>query len=301
MIHKRHASFESRNKRFGYVFVFPLILGLCLFIPNIIQTLIFSCNQINVEPGSYTLDFVGLDYYRTALLEDPKYIRLLAEFLKDLATRIPVILIFSLFIATILNQNLPGKIVAQTIFFIPVLLATGIVSKVENSIDLMTYVSAASNQQGALSFETLNQWLRSLGLGENLMDVVLGAVENIYSIVQSSGIQIFIFLAGLQEIPDYIYEAAYIDGCSGWESFWKITFPCIAPQMVVNFIYTTVDSYTQSNISLFTYLHSLAFAENRYGLATAMHVIYFIIIAVALTILFGIYKLAMRHDARQPG
>lgn len=301
MRRRRLNSFESRNKRFGYVFVFPLIIGLCLFIPNIVQTVIFSLNTINVKPGGYTLDYVALDYYRVALQEDPKFIRLMVEFLQDLATRIPVILIFSLFIATILNQKMPGKMLAQTVFFIPVLLATGIVSKVESSIDLMTYVSASSEGSGGLSFEAMSQWLGSLGVGESLLDIVLGAVENIYSIVQSSGIQIFIFLAALQDIPDYIYEAAYIDGCSGWESFWKITFPSIMPQIAVNFIYTTVDSYTQSDVSLFTYLHSLAFAENRYGLATAMHIIYFLIIAAVLLMIFGVYFLYKRRDTRKHG
>ena len=154
-------------------------------------------------------------------------------------------------------------------------------------------------RSGGTAFETIAGWLGALGVGESLLDVVLDAVKNIYSVVQSSGIQIFIFMAGLQDIPDYIYEAAKIDGCSGWESFWKITFPSILPQIAVNFIYTTVDSYTQPNVELFNYLHSLAFTENRYGLATAMHMIYFVVIAVILLIIFGIYWYAQHRKERQ--
>lgn len=295
----RLMSFEARNKCFGYIFVLPLIIGLCLFIPNLVQTIIFSFNTINVKPGGYSLDFVGWNYYWVALNEDPKFIRLMTEFLQDLGTRIPVILIFSLFIATILNQKFRGKMFAQTVFFIPVLLATGIVAKVETSIDMLSYTSTIGESSGGTAFETIAGWLGALGVGESLLNVVLDAVKNIYSVVQSSGIQIFIFMAGLQDIPDYIYEAAKIDGCSGWESFWKITFPSILPQIAVNFIYTTVDSYTQPNVELFNYLHSLAFTENRYGLATAMHMIYFVVIAVILLIIFGIYWYAQHRKERQ--
>ena len=168
------------------------------------------------------------------------------------------------------------------VFFIPVLLSTGVVSLVESNTGIL-------NLSGTLVETTtqetsIDSLMLSLNMSPFLMSIVAGAVNNIYMVVKSSGVQIFILLAGLQEIPDYLYEAAHIDGCSAWESFWKITFPCILPQLVVNLVYTIVDQYSKPNNALFTFLKTLAFSENQYGLATAMHLIYFVVIGTVLSL-----------------
>lgn len=276
------SSFEKRNARFGYIFVLPLLIGLLMFIPNLIQTIIFSFNNLLVTENGYTLVFVGIEHFYNALRVNPKYIRLLVEFLQTLLTNVPVIVIFSLFISTVLNQKMKGKMFFRMVFFIPVLLSTGVVSLVESNTGIL-------NLSGTLVETTtqetsIDSLMLSLNMSPFLMSIVAGAVNNIYMVVKSSGVQIFILLAGLQEIPDYLYEAAHIDGCSAWESFWKITFPCILPQLVVNLVYTIVDQYSKPNNALFTFLKTLAFSENQYGLATAMHLIYFVVIGTVLSL-----------------
>lgn len=129
--------------------------------------------------------------------------------------------------------------------------------------------------------------LSSLSFPKPLIDVVTGAVSNIYTITRSSGLQIFIFLAGLQEIPTSVYEAASIEGCSKWELFWKITFPMIAPQIAVNAIYTIAISATDNN-ALLTYSNTLAFGESNYSLATAMNIIYLLALGVFVMLVLAL-------------
>ena len=100
----------------------------------------------------------------------------------------------------------------------------------------------------------------------------------------NSFIQIFIFLAALQEVPDALYEAAKVEGCSGWELFWKITIPLISPQIVVAFVYSLVDSYVRSDSQLFNYIHNLAFGQSQYAYATAMYWIYFLCIGIIIAL-----------------
>ena len=270
----KSALFEKRA-RYGYVFIAPLILGVCLiFIPNLIETFLYSVCEIDTA-NNFALNLSGFGFYKEALRSDPKFIPLLADNLKNLVINVPIIVIYSLFIATLLNQEFKGRVVARIIFFIPVLLATGVLSDTDSTALLYTGAGQVidTGVSSGSGFADMTTLLSSLSFPKPLIDVVTGAVSNIYTITRSSGLQIFIFLAGLQEIPTSVYEAASIEGCSKWELFWKITFPMIAPQIAVNAIYTIAISATDNN-ALLAYSNTLAFGESNYSLATAMNIIY---------------------------
>lgn len=283
-------SLEKKQARYGYFFILPLIFGCAfLFIPNIIQTFIFTLNKISLQSGGYSLDFVGLSFYKNALFVDAQFRILLVSNIGSLISNVVVIVIFSLFIASVLNQRFRGRIFARVVFFIPVLLATGIIAKIENSSNLLNALETSrmlntGTSMDYIQFTAVNDFLTSLNFSEDIINVVKNAAGNIYGVVLSSGIQIFIFLAGLQEIPDSLYEAAKVEGCSGWELFWKITFPIISPQIIVNVIYTIVDTFTKSDSTFFSYTRSLAFAQNQYSLATAMNWLYFMCLSVILIV-----------------
>ena len=270
----------------GYFFIFPLILGiLFVFLPNLITTFQFSMNdvQINGSEG-YSLSFRGFEYYIIALTRDANFIPYTISAFKDLLINVPVILIFSMLMASILNQKFHGRAVARAIFFIPVLLSTGILSEIEGYI--MGNISNAGLNTGGSLDSVLNfnmgEFLASMNFNDFLIGIVESAVSNIYTVLKSSGMQIYIFLAGIQEIPDYLYEAAQIEGCSKWEAFWKITFPMLSPQIAVNLIYTIVD-VGQGSRPLY-YASTLG----NYGQETAMCMIYLAALAVVLPLVFGV-------------
>lgn len=239
--------------------------------------------------NNFALDFSGLGFYKEALRSDPEFLPLLADNLKNLVINVPIIVIYSLFIATLLNQEFKGRVIARIIFFIPVLLATGVLSDTDGTALLYTgagQVIDTGVSSGMSGFADMTALLSSLSFPKPLIDVVTGAVSNIYTITRSSGLQIFIFLAGLQEIPASVYEAASIEGCSKWELFWKITFPMISPQIAVNAIYTIAISATDNN-DLLSYSNTLAFGESHYSLATAMNTIYLLALGVFVMIVLA--------------
>ena len=219
MAKRKPCSLERKLSRCGYVFILPLIFGVCvIWLPNIVQAMVFTLNELKVLPGDYTLTWMGLEYFRRALTENAEFIPLLLSSLRSLASDIPVILIFSLFMAVLLNQNFRGRTFVRAVFFIPVVLVTGVVANTAYETGLNDILSSqnlgdAANQatQMTAGVESL---LLSLNFGEGLLSFVSAAVTGISRVVQSSGVQIFLFLAALQEIPESLYEAARVEGCT---------------------------------------------------------------------------------------
>ena len=289
---KSKASLFENRARFGYLFTLPVIIGIVLiFIPNIIQTFRYSVSNIDTGAG-FSLSFSGFSKYKEAFSSDPRFVPLLIANLKNLLISVPVILIYSLFISTLLNQKFHGRVIARIIFFIPVILATGVLSNVDSQV--MYYTGAGQVIDTGISsagagFGDISSLLTSMNFPKVLSDIVSNSVSNIYNIASSSGLQIYIFLAGLQEIPASVYEAASIEGCSKWELFWKITFPMIAPQIAINAVYTIAISATEEN-ELLKYSNNLAFGENQYSLATAMNIVYLAALGVFVAAVLLITK-----------
>ncbi len=293
-------TWEQRRSYMGYVFILPLILGvITVFIPNIVQTIQFSLNDLRMTGTGYDLTFKGLQYYRDALMDDPKFTRLLLSCLRTLAVNVPVVLIFSLFISTLLNQQFRGRLLARIIFFVPVILSTGVIATMDGSAANMIANSAIDTGAGGAGADFLQftNLLTSLEFGDFLVDIVVGAVSGIYTIVKSSGMQIFIFLAGLQEISPSLYEAASVEGCSKWELFWKITFPMISPQIAVCAVYTFAEA-SSGDHELFTYINDLAFSQNQYALATAMSVLYLLCLCIIIAVVFWALSRLLRNQGR---
>ena len=203
--------------------------------------------------------------------------------------------------AVLLNQNFRGRTFVRAVFFIPVVLVTGVVANTAYETGLNDILSSqnlgdAANQatQMTAGVESL---LLSLNFGEGLLSFVSAAVTGISRVVQSSGVQIFLFLAALQEIPESLYEAARVEGCTKWETFWKITLPMLAPQILVVAIYTLVDMFSQSDSALFKYLDSLAFSQQQYSYASSMYWLYTAAVGIAIAVVGLIIARATRRRA----
>ena len=294
MAKRKPCSLERKLSRCGYVFILPLIFGVCvIWLPNIVQAMVFTLNELKVLPGDYTLTWMGLEYFRRALTENAEFIPLLLSSLRSLASDIPVILIFSLFMAVLLNQNFRGRTFVRAVFFIPVVLVTGVVANTAYETGLNDILSSqnlgdAANQatQMTAGVESL---LLSLNFGEGLLSFVSAAVTGISRVVQSSGVQIFLFLAALQEIPESLYEAARVEGASGWEAFWKITLPMISPIILVNGVYTVIDSCTKSTNPVMDQALKDTMMM-KYSLASAEAILYLLAVGLIVLAIFGISR-----------
>lgn len=292
-------SFEKKQKIAGYLFVLPIVLGaLVLFMPNLIKTIVFSFNEINLSGDGYTLGWKGFDYYYKVLFVNADFIQYVIRSFGEMIVYVPTIIIFSLFMASVLNQKFKGRVIARAIFFLPVVLATGIVTKTDMAYDLVATLTGRDlMDEGSKQLFGMSSFLYSLNFSESLTEIVVNAANGIENIINSSGMQIFILLAAFQEIPLSSYEAAAVEGCSKWETFWKITIPSVKNQIVVTAIYTVIDIFTKTDNELFNYIYDIAFAGNQYSEAMAMYVTYLLSLGIMLAIvMFTFSRIAKKHE-----
>lgn len=291
---KKAASLDRRKARAGWVFVMPFVIGLVLiYLPVMFDSIQFSFSQLNnLQGGGYTLTFVGFANYQKALFEDASFVQVLVSGLQSLAFEIPAIVIFSLFMAVLLNQKMIGRGAFRAIFFIPVIISTGIMEGIatyDQSMDAgINDGSGESATEGIVNAMDIQMLFANMKVGTELVEYVTQMINNIYDIVNRSGVQMLIFLAGLQSISPAIYESCSIDGATAWETFWKITLPMISPMILVNTVYTIIDSFTSSKNTVMSYISSQSGQVNGQVVGTAMSWIYFLIVALILAAIAGL-------------
>ena len=305
---RKVASLDRKKARAGWVFVLPFVIGFVLvYLPIIWNSIYMSFHSLHiVTGGGFTLEFVGLENYENALFKDPGFVQTLVTGLGELAFDIPAILIFSLFMAVLLNQKMAGRAVFRAIFFIPVILSTGIMEAIEGQNILGTMMEGTESIDGSqtsaanqiVSVMDIERLFSSMKMGTGLIEVVVKIVNEIYDIVNRSGVQMLIFLAGLQSISPAIYEACRIDGCTAWETFWKITFPMISPMILVNAVYTIIDSFTTNSNSVMAYINSVYQGSEGQVLSSAMAWMYFIIVMLILAAVVGIFSAFVFYQKR---
>lgn len=295
-IQKRFSlSLTERNGLHGYVFLLPFLIGLFfIFLPCAVQSLYYAFCDVQIGFGNVTASFVGLNNLKTAFLSDVEYRQILLRTVRGTAVDTIIILFFSFFISNILNQKFVGRSLARTLFFLPVILSTGIVAAVDTATASSmaetagSTIGSAFSGQSLSSFFDLEELLLSMNLPQGITSVITYAIDNTYTVVNRSGVQILIFLSALQGIPASIFEASKIEGATGWEEFWKITFPMITPMILVNIVYTIVDSFTNPVYGMLDYVEKQAFSYNRMGYASAVSWVYFLIVLAALLVIFRI-------------
>lgn len=277
-----------RRDSFGLVFMIPWMIGFLLFfLYPFLRAVLLSLQKVTfLSGGGFSTSFIGLDNYLTALTRDEKFLPLAAGSLLDLFVNVPVCLVFSFFVAVLLKQKFHGNGLVKAIFFLPVILGTGVFLSVQSDTSAVSGMAINSAMQegigsiGMLQSVNLVNILQDIGVPASVTAYITGPVDRIYSVISLSGVQIFIFLAGLNSISPSVYEAAYIEGASGWVAFWKITFPMVSPVIVVNVVYSLIDNFTMSTNKTMTYIFDTAFSSFDYGLSSAMAWIYCLVLAI---------------------
>ena len=291
---RKSVSLERRKARGGWLFVLPFVVSFVLiYLPIVVNSIKYSFYEI--KGATHTP--VGWQNYHDALFDNELFVQRLLEGLKNLALDVPSILIFSLFMAVLLNQKMVGRAAFRAIFFIPVILSTGIMESIESSNLLGEYMVEAegietgtgqSTASDIVSAMDVQQLFASMKVGTELVDYVVTMINNIYDIVNRSGVQMLIFLAGLQSISPAIYESCQIDGATGWETFWKITLPMVSPMILVNAVYTVIDSFTTESNQVMTFISNAYGKTDGNVISSAMSWIYFLIVIIILAAVAGL-------------
>ena len=295
---RSNASLDRRKARSGYFFVLPFLIGfIAIYIPMIWDSIVFSFSRVTIVPGEGSIsEFVGWENYREALFVNPDFVKTLVTGIKELAFDIPAIILFSLFMAVLLNQKMAGRAAFRAILFVPVIISTGLMESIasqnimddmgEEGIEQGTETSTAAEIVSAIDIQAL---FAGMKVGTELVEYVATMINNIYDIVNRSGVQMLIFLAGLQSISPAIYESCSIDGATGWETFWKITFPMISPMILVNAVYTIIDSFTTDQNTVMVFIDKVyTQASGGKEISSAMSWMYFLIVILIVAAVAGI-------------
>ncbi len=310
---KKTNSLDVQKSRMGWLFISPFLVGLVLiYLPMIIESIRFSFSDMEflAGTGGYKLTFVGWENYSYALFKDPEFVTTLGNSIKELLFNVPAIVIFSLFMAVLLNQKMRGRAIFRAIFFIPVIVSTGIIESIDLQNSLAQNMEAISSAESGglesggssgaeiISAMDINKLFSGMQIGGGLVTYVTGLINDVYDIVNKSGVQMLIFLAGLQSIPGAIYESCHMDGASPWETFWKITFPMISPMILVNAVYTIIDSFTSQSNQIMTFIAGVYKSQLR-TVSTAMSWMYFLLVVLILALVAGVmsaYVFYQRKD-----
>lgn len=287
---------EERN---GYLFIAPWIFGfIFFFLRPLISSIQYAFNKVTFTPNGIMLEFVGLENFIYKFRDDywfsqKTFVPSVSNFLIE----VPLVVIFSLFIAMILNQNFRGRIVARVMFFLPVIIASGIVIQIlrENGMD----TNLDSENAYVFNSGGLEMLLSSIGIPNKLMNILTNVSNKIFDIVWLSGIQIILYLSGLQGIPRLEYEAAWIEGATSWETFWKITWPRISPMTLVVVVYSIIDSFTNVSNGMILFIQNEFLKNGNMGGSIGMGWLYCGIALIVLTIISGIiskYVFYMNED-----
>ena len=309
---RKSHSLEKKSARGGYLFTMPFIIGfIVIYLPVIFESFLYSVTTIErINAGeSYQLVWAGLENYRNALFTDANYTQILTAGLRQLLLDVPAILIFSLFIAVLLNQKMVGRAAFRAIFFVPVILSTGLIAQIDTSnTSLMTYMSdtegigtnAAKTTSVAeiVSAMDIEYLFSNMKIGGGMAKYVSQLINNIYNIVNRSGVQMLIFLAGLQSISPAIYESCNVEGASAWETFWKITFPMISPMILVNAVYTVIDAFTTESNTVMAFIDLKYSETNGQVLSSAMAWLYFLIVIAIVAAVAGICSAFVFYQRR---
>ncbi len=306
---RKAASLDKRKAKSGWLFVLPFILGLLLvYLPVIFNSFRYSLSSMTITGEGYTFDLIGFANYQEALFGIKGMNEYNQTFLDTLRTGtvqliidIPAIVIFSLFIAVILNQKILGRAVFRAIFFIPVICSTGIMGSIASATSSLNNMMSGGIETGggdsfSISADKIEQMFKGMAIGTELAGMVIGWVDAVASIIERSGVQMLVMLAALQSISPAIYESCSIDGATTWETFWKITLPMISPMILVSAIYTVIDSFTSSSNQVMSFIDQIY--EKEYVVSSAMAWMYFGVIMLIVAVVFAAMKTFVFYQRR---
>jgi multiple sugar transport system permease protein len=284
---------ELRRSGPGYLFLLPWLIGFfgLTLGPTLASLYLSFTNYDLLEPPVWT----GLANYSYAFTQDERFRSTLAVTFTYVLWSVPLKLAAALGLAMVLDKSVRAVGIYRAIFYLPSLLGASVAVAV-----LWRQIFGADG--------LVNQLLAVVGIhGPAWVSHPDYALSTLVALaIWQFGSPMIIFLAGLRQIPQDLYEAASMDGASGWRQFWKITLPLLAPVIFFNLVLQTIEgfkAFTQAFIvsggtggpidsTLFysLYLYIEAFANFRMGYASALAWILLVIIAIFTAIAFGTSK-----------
>ncbi len=292
---KRKFSNEHRKSLYGFIFVSPWIIGFILFfLKPFVQSLAFSFSDVTTELGGFGLKFIGLENYRFILFESAKYVDNLIESFTGFLFQVPIIFILSLIIAVVLNTKFKGRTFFRSLFFIPAIISTGVVMNYiggDAVMESMRSTDSSSQTAYAIGLIDFEAVFKGLGLPTSFGNVILGYINDIFDLVWNSGVQVVLFVSGLQSIPEQLYEVSKVEGASKWEEFWYITVPMLRHSMILVLVFTAIEFCASNANKAMEQAYTILLEQQLYADSSAMMWMFFLIIGLV----FGGVMFLLQH------
>lgn len=297
---KKKSGYETKKAWAGFFFILPWLLGFTFIVVRaLVSSAAYSLCDTTITTNGMKLNFVGLKYYIKAFRSDLDFPTRLASQFSSLIYSVPIIVAFSLFMAVILNRKFCGRTLVRAIFFIPVIVGSGgiILSYMFDDVSSSMLNGTRSSMLFSSGSFSIIETLRDAGVSDDIVNMISAVISDVFNLTWKSGLQIVLFIAGLQSVSGQLYEAADVEGASAWEKFWKITFPMVMPILIVNLIYTIIDNFTDYGNSVMNYITSIG-RDLDFSYSSALSWIYFIMIGTVIGIVYAIVNKRVTYTVK---
>lgn len=290
MRRKKKFKLITRTDVTGWLFVLPFLIGFVwLFLKPLVNAFIYSFHRVTLDTSGLVMEPLGWENYRYLLFGDANFIKNMVTVLSGLGVKVLVIMFLSIFLALLLNKKFPGRLFFRAVLFLPVIFnAEQVMSMFNNMSGEAAELTNESNSfviMGGQMTGFVKEIIESFGVLAPVIEAFTAYSGQVFDLLWDSGIQIILFIIGLQAIPGHLYEVAEIEGATKWETFWKITFPLLTPSMLLCLIFTMIQYFNRSN-KVVAQIDTNMTARMDY--ACAMSIFYSIVVLLLVLIVYKI-------------
>lgn len=289
-VKKKRKGIESLKSQYGVMFISHWVIGMLLFfIFPIFQSVYYSFTSLEINENGILTHFEKLSNYYNILVTDPEYLdNLLASF-SSMLLSLPFILIVSMVMALLLNGKYKGRIFFRGLYFLPVIFASGAVLELFLKAGSINATSSAVSSSVAFDMINFGDVLKGLNLPSTVEKYISSALSNIFLLIWQSGIQTLLLIAGLQTIPDLLYEVAKVEGATKWEEFWFVTLPMLMRTVFLVVIFTAIELVSSANNDIMLKAYE-QFNLMEYGVGSAMLWFYFLFVGIFIALIAFVYN-----------
>lgn len=286
---KKNRGIVELKSRYGYLFTTHWIIGIVIFFAlPLIQSVIFSFSNIEIVGGGINTSFTGIENYKQILLTDANYETWVTSSVTSYLYSLPIIILLSMSLALILNQKFRGRLFFRALYFLPVIISTGAVINLIFKTTGSDMSDIGVSDAYSANMISVDDIVKLLGINGEIAGFITGTISKIFDLVWSCGIQIVLFLAGLQSVPQSFFEASRVEGATKWEEFWFITFPMLSRVTLLVTVFTMVELITSERTTLIKNVYSMMRAGN-YDETSAMMWFYFLICGAVMGLIVFLY------------
>ncbi|MBE6806855.1 MAG: sugar ABC transporter permease [Ruminococcaceae bacterium] len=273
--------FSQKRRMYGRMFILPWEIGFVIFflIP-LAQSLMFVFSNVTIGQSDFNTVWTGMDNINYIFNQSPKYVENLVDSLTSFTYSIPLVVALSLIVAVMLNQKFKGRVIFRSIFFLPVIIATGVVMNYIQG-DAAAEALRSGGAEASSSGVNVTEILQGMNLSTEITDFLVGFVNQIFNLFWDCGVQIVLFISGLQSIPEQLYEVCKVEGANEWEKFWYVTFPMLSGTTLLVVVFTAIEIFTDSANLVMKQAYA-AMQQQIYDRSAAMLWVYFALVGLIL-------------------